>query len=210
MAGMMHSLRLYAKPGTWRLFMQRKADPAFRSFGSKVLQRDNFTCQFCGFQARDYQEVVNLDNDYGNNKLSNLVTSCIFCAQCFFLESVGTGDFGGGSLIYLPEMTQTEINSLCHVLFCAIANDTGYKESAQAIYRSLKFRSQMVEKKFSEGAEQPSVFGQLLIDANMNDVEGGDLLQDMRLLPARGRFKTQIEHWAASALDTMGGGTEQT
>ncbi|WP_133136899.1 type IVB secretion system protein IcmJDotN [Legionella rowbothamii] len=197
-------LRLLATPGSWRLYSARKVDERFKSYEQKVLQRDRYTCQFCGFQARLFQEVVNLDNNYSNNKLPNLVTACCFCAQCFFIESVGVGGYGGGTLIYLPELTQTELNSLCHVLFCAITNDTGYKSSAQNIYRGFKFRSQLVEEKFGEGTSDPAIFGQLMIDAGVNDEERrSQLFKNILLLPSRAKFRKQIEKWAASALEEI-------
>jgi intracellular multiplication protein IcmJ len=197
-------LKLLATPGSWRLYSARKVDERFKSYEQKVLQRDRYTCQFCGFQARLFQEVVNLDNNYSNNKLPNLVTACCFCAQCFFIESVGVGGYGGGTLIYLPELTQTELNSLCHVLFCAITNDTGYKSSAQNIYRGFKFRSQLVEEKFGEGTSDPAIFGQLMIDAGVNDEERrSQLFKNILLLPSRAKFRKQIEKWAASALEEI-------
>jgi intracellular multiplication protein IcmJ len=197
-------LKLNATPGAWRMYSSRKVDERFKSFEQKIFQRDKYTCQFCGFQARLFQDVVNLDNDYTNNRLSNLVTSCCFCAQCFFIESVGVGGYGGGTLIYLPELTQTELNSLCHVLFCAITNDTGYKNSAQNIYRSFKFRSQIIEEKFGEGTSDPSIFGQLMIDAGVNTDEMRDrLFKNILLLPSRAKFRKQIEKWAASALEEI-------
>lgn len=197
-------LKLMATPGSWRLYSARAVDERFKAYEKKVLQRDKYTCQFCGFQARVYQEVVNLDNDYKNNKLSNLVTSCCFCAQCFFIESVGVGGYGGGTLIYVPEMSQADLNSLCHVLFCAITNDTGYKSSAQNIYRSFKFRSQMVEDKFGEGTSDPALFGQLLIDSGVKDEDTrAKLFKDILLLPSRAKFRKQIEKWAASALEEI-------
>ncbi|WP_058533125.1 type IVB secretion system protein IcmJDotN [Legionella saoudiensis] len=197
-------LKLLATPGSWRLYSARKVDERFKSYEQKVLQRDRYTCQFCGFQARLFQEVVNLDNNYSNNKLANLVTACCFCAQCFFIESVGVGGYGGGTLIYLPELTQTELNSLCHVLFCAITNDTGYKSSAQNIYRGFKFRSQLVEEKFGEGTSDPAIFGQLMIDAGVNDEERrSQLFKNILLLPSRAKFRKQIEKWAASALEEI-------
>jgi intracellular multiplication protein IcmJ len=202
-------LSLRAEPGKWQYFDARKADSAFRAFVNKVLQRDHHTCQFCGFQAKDYQEVINLDHDYQNNKLSNMVTACGFCAQCHFIESVGVGDYGGGTLIFLSEMTQAELNSLCHVLFCAITNDTGYKTSAQSVYRSLKFRSQAIEQKFGDGTSNPSVFGQLLIDAEItrDQQKSAQIFQDIRLLPSRAKFKKQIESWALEALNELSGET---
>lgn len=200
----MNPLQLVAKPGNWRLFIARKADPAFRPFQEKVLERDKYTCQYCGFQAKDYQEIINIDQNYQNNKISNLCTACCFCAQCFFLESVGVGDYGGGTLIYLPEISQAQLNSFCHVIFCAITNDTGYKSTSQSIYRTLKFRAQPIEDKFGEGTSNPAVFGQLIIEAaaNGSKVES-TLLTDVRLLPSRAKFNKQIERWAANALDEL-------
>ena len=199
-----YELKLMASPGAWRLYSGRKVDPRFNTFEQKVFQRDRYACQFCGFQARLYQDIVNLDGDYTNNRLGNLVTACCFCSQCFFLESVGVGGYGGGTLIYLPELSQAELNSLCHVLFCAITNDTGYKNSAQTIYRSFKFRSQIVEEKFGEGTGDPSIFGHLLIDSGpVSDENSAKLFRNIRLLPSRAKFRKQIERWAASALEEI-------
>lgn len=199
---------LTASAGSWRLYSARTADPKFQAFQKKILERDNSTCQFCGFQAHEYQEIINLDGNYRNNKLSNLVTACCFCAQCFFIESVGVGGYGGGSLVYLPEISQPELSSLCHVLFCAITNDTGYKSTAQSIYRALKFRSQPVEEKFGEGTSDPAVFGRLLIDSgNTRPEKMAEIFQDIRLLPSRAKFRKQIESWAVGALEEVAGNT---
>lgn len=184
--------------------MSRRADPAFQAFGKKVFRRDNYTCQYCGFQARDYQEIVNLDQNYYNNKLSNMVTACCFCTQCFFIESVGQGGYGGGTLIFLPEISQNDLDSFCHVLFCAIANDTGYKNVAQNIYRNFKMRAQIVEEQFGEGASNPAVFGQLLIDTKAKERSNyQEMLKNLRLLPSRASFRTQIESWATAALSEL-------
>lgn len=197
-------LKLMATPGSWRLYSARKVDERFKAFEKKVFVRDKYTCQFCGFQARLFQEVVNVDGDYTHNKLDNMVTACCFCAQCFFIESVGVGGYGGGTLVYLPELTQAELNSLCHVLFCAITNDTGYKSSAQNIYRSFKYRSQAIEDKFGEGTSDPAIFGQLMIDSNVNTEEVREqLFKNVLLLPSRAKFRKQIEKWAASALQEI-------
>lgn len=200
----MQPLSLTVTPGAWRAFMARKADKAFLPFIEKVLKRDNYICQFCGFQARDFQEVINIDCNYTNNKLNNLATACCFCAQCFFLENVGIGGYGGGTLIYLPEIPQGSLNSFCHVLFCAVTNDTGYKNSSQAIYRSIKFRAQAVEEEFGEGTSNPGTLGQLIIDTpGIESAQTKKMLKDIRLLPSRGKFKTQVEHWAATALKEL-------
>jgi intracellular multiplication protein IcmJ len=197
-------LKLVASPAAWRSYSARKSDPKFQEFQLKILQRDRYTCQFCGFQAKKFQETINIDNNYANNKGTNIVTACCFCAQCFFIESVGLGGYGGGTLIYLPELSQAELNSLCHVLFCAITNDTGYKLSAQDIYRNFKSRSNLIENKYGEGTSNPSILGQLIIDSGLSNSEKvQEIFNNVRLLPSRAKFRKQIEHWAASAIEEI-------
>ncbi len=90
------------------------------------------------------------------------------------------------------------------MVFCSITNDTGYKESAQNIYRSLKFRSQIVEEQFGEGASDPAIFSQMVLETQQDNLDiTKNLLADVRLLPSRARFKTQIESWAATALQEL-------
>jgi intracellular multiplication protein IcmJ len=199
-----YPLQLNANPEGWRIFSARKADKAFLAFSKKVYRRDNYACQFCGFQAREYQEIINVDQNYFNNKLSNLATACCFCTQCFFLDAVGVGGYGGGTLIYMPEISQNNLDSFCHVLFCAIANDTGYKNTAQNIYRSFKLRAQAIEEQFGEGTSNPGIFGQLLIESRSKESQYYDtLMNDLRLLPSRAAFRTQIERWAETALSEL-------
>ena len=187
------------------MFAIRKADPAFLDFGKKILERDEYTCQFCGFQAKQYQEVVNLDHNYRSNKTTNMVTACCFCTQCFFLEAVGKDEYGGGVLIYLPEMSQNELNGLCHVLFCAISNATVYRADAQNIYRTLKLRTKVVEQHLGEGMSNPAILGQMLIDAARESRAkiSDKILKDLRLLPSQEKFHQQITDWAKAAMEEL-------
>ena len=201
----MHELQLAVNLSGWRIFVRRKDDKAFLPVAKRVLERDNYTCQYCGFQAKEYQEIVNLDGNYTHNKLSNMVTACCFCSQCLFLQAVGLDEMGGGQLVYLPEMSQADLNSFCHVLFCAMGNSSGYQDSAQSIYRSFKFRSQIIENKFGSGTSQPNVMGQLILEhkERFPDQEI-HLLKDLRLLPSNVKFKVQLDAWAAAALEELG------
>lgn len=202
---MMYPLQLSINPEGWRLFMSRKTNKTFQKLQGNIFERDRYSCQFCGFQAHDYQEVVNLDNNYRHNTLSNMVTACCFCAQCFFIENIGLGDFGGGKLIYLPEMTQVELNSFCHVIFCAMTNGTNYRDTAQSIYRSLKFRMQPIEDKYGVGASNPNVFSQLLIEYEGEEkatvIEKS--MESFRLLPSYAKFKKQLDRWAEAAAEEL-------
>lgn len=200
----MYELQLAVNLVGWRIFARRKADKAFLPVQKRVFERDRYTCQYCAFQAHEYQEVVNLDGDYMNNKLSNMITACCFCTQCLFLQAVGLDEMGGGQLIYLPEFKQPDLNSFCHVLFCAMENNTGYQDSAQSIYRSLKFRSQAVESKFGSGTSQPQIMGQMIIEYQWQFPDKKvELLNDLRLLPSNTKFKIQLDAWAAAALQEL-------
>jgi len=198
-------LHLMAQPQAWRVYAARRADPAFQAFADKVFVRDDYTCQYCGFQAREYQQVVNRDGDYRNSKLSNMMTACCFCAQCLFIESIDFNDFGGGRIIYFPELSQAELNALCQVVFCAIANATSYRANAQTLYRDLKLRSQVVDQILGDGMSNPARLGQMLIDAPLEDRAKVRqvLLKDLRLLPSKTKFETQIQTWAVAALDEL-------
>lgn len=200
----MRELNLAVNLNGWRIFVRRREDPAFQPVAKRVLERDYYTCQYCGFQAREYQEIVNLDGDYSNHKINNLVTACCFCSQCFFIESTGVDEMGGGQLIYLPEMNQADLNSFCHVLFCAMGNGTGYQDTAQSIYRGLKFRSQIIENKFGAGTSNPTTLGQLILEYKA-DHPGKkiDILKDLRMLPSYTKFRVQLEAWAAAALEEL-------
>lgn len=201
----MHELKLAVNLEGWRIFIRRKQDKAFLPVQKRVFERDIYTCQYCGFQAKEYQEVVNLDGNYKNNKLTNLVTACCFCSQCLFLQSVGIDEMGGGQLIYMPELSQADLNSFCHVLFCAMDNNTGYQDSAQSIYRSFKFRSQIIDNKFGASTSIPTTMSQLIIEYQEQsaDKKPIDILEDVRLLPSHTKFKIQLDAWAAAAMKEL-------
>lgn len=58
-----------------------KHEAKFKSLRPKILDRDSWTCQFCGYYSvrHLFQEVHHVDGDHQNNKESNLVAACHFC-----------------------------------------------------------------------------------------------------------------------------------
>lgn len=201
---MLLDIKLTASESNWRLFMLRKADKAFRQFQEKIFVAQGYTCQYCGFQSQVGMDVVNIDGNYLNNKKSNMATCCALCAQCFFIESVGN-NFGGGSLIMLPEMTQAQLNAMCHVLFAQMLMNNNMLTSAKNVYRGFKLRAQIVEKQLGEGLSNPSTYGRVLIESTHPDAIylHTNIMQQVRLLPAIDRFTPAIQQWAMQAIAAM-------
>lgn len=197
-----HPLSLGFSDRNWRLFMARKSDPGFVAYKQKVLERDNYTCRYCCFQAYQFMEVVNFNQNYADSRFSNMVTACPFCAQCHFIESVGQSDLDGGIIIYLPEVSQTHLNAFSHALFALMACGSHQEDSIKNIYRSFRLRAQVTEKLFGEGMSQPQQLGRLLVESRLNPIKqfkkkGWD---GLRMLPLFPRFVHQVEAWGHDAL----------
>lgn len=195
-------LKLQVGGDAWNLYAKRDMDPAFANFAKKVLARDSHKCAFCGFSAQQYMKVINLDNDYSNNKLSNLVTACPFCQQGLFLESAGKLQPGGGTVIYLPEMSQSQLNALCHVLYAAIVNGSQHARVADSYIQSLKLRSRLVEQHYGKHMSDPSFMGQMILDSPGVDAQAvkEKIFSNVRLLPLMDKFETEIVAWARTAM----------
>ena len=96
------------------ILQSRKEDESFLRLQKKILSRDNYTCLYCGFRAEEFQEVVNIDGDYQNNQPDNLATACVFCAHTQLL-----GLKNNSKIIYLPDISQVDLNNFIRVLFCS-------------------------------------------------------------------------------------------
>ncbi|MBS0286286.1 MAG: type IVB secretion system protein IcmJDotN [Proteobacteria bacterium] len=189
-------ITITAQRGSWRLYNARKRNNKFLDIKKRVLQRDNYTCRYCGFFAKEFQEIVNIDQNYRNNDINNLATACCFCAQCFFLDAVGLDANTGGAIIHLPEISQSDLNNFCRVLYCSMDKESAYKGKLQSVYMSFKDRSKEVVNCFGPDSSDPRVFGQGLLDASLNKEQlQHDVLRHLRLLPSKKAFTVQIDYW---------------
>ena len=194
----MFDLHIHAQEDNWRLFNIRAKDPRFKDYKEKILKRDDHKCQFCGFVAKSFMEVVNLDHNYHNNKSTNLVTSCPMCRHSMFLEMTGHTTYGGGLMIYLPEMSQNDVIGLTHTAFCAKQSTDTYQSICDNLFSTLKLRAKHVEKYYGKGYSKPSLLGQLMIDTptkNRNQLHA-EIKKNIRYLPDPLLYKDQILVWS--------------
>ncbi len=65
--------------GKLRVVYHKENRTAWRHLRQRILERDNFTCRYCGFRAHKWQFVHHIDGDPKNNDPSNLETICPMC-----------------------------------------------------------------------------------------------------------------------------------
>lgn len=104
----------------------------------KVFERDKHTCQFCGFSAQKYQDIHFIDQNSANVRLENMTTACMYCAQCFDLEK--TAAMKSGVLIWLPEITQSDLNHIARAIYVARISQGSMAETAKAALEALMGR----------------------------------------------------------------------
>lgn len=198
-------LSVRVKRATWRLNDQQHNSIVNDQFAANrlhALERDDYTCRGCNFMSlptktgSSFQEVHHLDDNHKNNDVNNLATMCPLCHQVFHIGAAGMTS--GGTIVWLPEMTQAELNHLARSLFIAIYSNSEFSGSARALYASIESRAMYVEDVFAAGASDPAFFGQAFLDCDPNKIEPA-VTHGLRLLAAPGRFKEAIDHWSAQS-----------
>lgn len=195
---------LSAKRRSWRMMDVHadEHDKRYLSVREQVLQRDDYSCVFCLFRSTRYQHVHHLDDDHGNNTLSNLVTACPLCHQCFHLGMAGIRK--AGIMVWLPEISQGALNNLCRAIFVAVQNAGEHEQAARSLYGAFESRAAIIEQELGPGSSNPAAFGQAFL--YMNDkqyAERGKRLAPIRLLPRMQAFGAEIAYWQGDAFGSI-------
>jgi intracellular multiplication protein IcmJ len=158
-----------------------------------VLERDDHTCQCCGFRSIKYQEVHFLDQNKHNLKLDNLATTCIFCHQCFNLD-VAT-QMRSGVLIWLPEIEQATLNSIMQAIYVARISQGAMAEAARKALDALMARREEARRRIF--TDDPYVLTTVLRDYLTSRYynERSSKLDGIRLFPLDRRIikETDLE-----------------
>ncbi|MDF2690149.1 MAG: icmJ [Gammaproteobacteria bacterium] len=185
-------LLLQGKTNNWEKFKQRKQSQKFKAVRAEILQRDKHCCQFCGYKT-SLLEVLNADNDYANNKKSNLICACTLCAKCSLLDSYSLDYAGGDKIIYLPEISQEQLNQLCRVLFCQImgaaSGEIAY--NAKMVLAQLQDRANWLDQKTGCQLSHPALYLHYLNGKTKDPA----LIAKLRWLPDIESYKEAIPIW---------------
>ncbi len=147
-----------------------------------VIKRDANTCQYCGFISGKHQTArVKSDKLAGSSKTTDYVTCCLFCEQCFALEVAGIS--GSGVLVWLPEMTQAQVNNICRASYVARTMGGQLAEAAQTALDAIMVRRYEARKRL--GTDDPLVLATVLSDALSDEeyAKRAKKLEGLRLMP---------------------------
>ncbi len=147
----------------------------------KIFERDDFTCQCCGFVSKKYQEVLFKNSNKNDTSDGNLLTVCIFCHQCFHLENVS--GMKSGVLIWLPEVEQTTLHHIARSIYVARISQGPVAEAARKSLDILRGRREEVIKRIH--TDDPYILATVLKDylSPKHYAERVKKLEGIRLFP---------------------------
>lgn len=148
---------------------------------AKVLERDNNTCQCCGFKSQKYQDVFFKNGVPTDKRLDNLGTACIFCHQCFNLDMVNT--MRSGVLIWLPEIDQMTLHHISRAIYVARISQGPVANAARQALDVLLARREQVRARI--GTDDPYILANVMRDylGNKHYEMRQKKLEGIRLFP---------------------------
>lgn len=135
---MMKKLYLsFANPETWRNKIREEISRGeWKKLRLEILERDNYTCQYCGFKAEKWQIVHHVDGNPNNNDKINLE---VICPMCNLINHSGQGCVIQG-IVDLYEQSKYSQNEIITITRKKRAKGVNDKEIIE--YLGLKSKTQ--------------------------------------------------------------------
>lgn len=171
-------------------------------FRQSILVRDNHTCKFCGFHSQKFMDSAPKDGNPYHLSNENMVTACTFCNL-----SLNTGAIGGnekGLIIFLPQLSQAELNWLVHA--CALSQKNGGRLStvSTALYGELESLALKADSIWGEGISSPtSLTGVFYSLSTQHYKVRNQLFYGLRFLPNIDLFENEIDYWFETSYEKM-------
>lgn len=128
---------------------------------ARILQRDDYTCRFCGFRSQKYQEVTFTGSAASEDaKPDNYAAACIFCYQCAHLDKIDR--MQSGALVWLPEIGQAALHHICRAIYVARISQGPMADAARDAMEALLARKE--EAKSRLGTDNPKIIATVLQD----------------------------------------------
>lgn len=189
-------ISLSVKRGKFRADSPHPAasDAVYRQARVKALNRDDFTCRFCGFK-HEKNEVHHANDNHEDHSDANLITSCVLCHMCHHLGFAGSQN--RGKLIYLPDagIDQAGLNQLVRMLWIAEHMSKGdLKNTATSLLSRLE-RADIAAAALL-GSSSPSQMGHFMAELSEEDyLKRGQVLNGMYLFPLKQAYLPYLKLW---------------
>jgi intracellular multiplication protein IcmJ len=146
-----------------------------------IFQRDNNTCRCCGFRAEKYQQILHINGDTRDFSDDNVLTTCIYCHQCFDLSTVE--DMHSGMLIWLPELSQADLHHVMRAVYLGRVAQGPVAEMARKVFDAFYARGADAKKRL--GSTDPGALALVMRDflATKEYRQTQANLEGIRLLP---------------------------
>ena len=170
---------------------QRRPPKIDNALKTKILERDQHCCGYCGFKSKKYQEILHLNGNLSDFKEENLLTVCIFCYQCFHIDKVS--DMKSGALIWLPEIAQTELHHIARAIYVARISQGPVAEAARKALEIILARKDEAKERIT--TDDPYILSTVLKDylSKGSYAKRADKLDGIRLLPLDRRIIKEAE-----------------
>ena len=148
---------------------------------ARVMERDDYACRYCGFQARKYQEVNFIGSGDRATGPEDYATACTFCHQCFHLERIDR--MQSGAVIWLPEIGQAALHHICRAIYVARISQGPMADAARDAMETLLSRKEEAINRL--GTDSPKILSTVLQDFFESKEYKGRLskLKGFRILP---------------------------
>lgn len=179
---------------------------AFVSFAKKLIKDSDGVCDCCGFKSHSYARVQLLPN--GNPK--NPADWQVCCAMCYESQRYSYAlEAGLGEAIWLPELTQSELNMIVHGILNILLLDEEAKAAERDDYEALKREAMMHVSNLQErgtallrhlSLNQPSDLVRFLQMFSDTDYSRRDIyFKNVRYLPNIDKYLVRAKKWFADA-----------
>lgn len=146
--------------GIGRKARSAHSDSNINEIKQKVFERDDHTCKCCGFKSQKYQDVLFKNGNASDTKAENMLTTCIFCHQCFNLDAVS--EMRSGLLIWLPEIQQYQLHHLARAIYVARISQGPMADAARRSLDVLMGRREEAKERL--GTDDPRILSMVLKD----------------------------------------------
>jgi intracellular multiplication protein IcmJ len=161
--------------------IDKQTETRLENVRAEVFERDSNTCRFCGFQSDKYQRIAYKDSKPTNLDPDNLLTACIFCAQCMDLESAAAME--SGVIIWLPEVGQAALNHIMRAAYISRLTKGPMMEAGDHIVDQLIDRRADAKRRL--GCDDPAVLATVMKDFldDKQYAQSAKRLAGLRLFP---------------------------